>query len=1281
MRRDYFDVYGRVISLQSFPRHKSGGASGRSDLFVLTERDRFFVLGYDERGKRFVTKAEGDATDRVGRPVQSGTKCAIDPKGRVVGLHIYDGMVKMLPILSGTSKSRGHRERNARVGTHLSTAYNTRIDELQVIDMTFLHTSGSKPKICVLFREMPMGQDNGANDVVARDYCVFIKTYTLDLDAKELTRDHPSTKLRTRSNAKRVVAVPFGGVMVVSDAFVEYFSLGMAPSDLTGTTSSSTSSPGNDNTTSPTVDLTTISPVTPSSRHAAGSGRRREHYTERPLGSTSICAIGAIDDVRDARRKGQMRYLFSDVRGSLTIVVISENPRQILTQVVGTTSIASSISYLDSGIVYIGSAMGDSQLIKLSDETFENGSNVRVLDTFTNLGPILDMTAIDLERHGQCKLVTCSGAYGNGSLRVVSNGIGFNVQAGIDLPGVNGMWALRRHFDDTHDRMLVQTFVGETRILGIDDEAEMGEVRIDSFDASAQTLYCGNARGDHIVQVTAQGARLIRCADGHELVDRWDAASGDHDDDAPKHHVVVATGTSSQIVMALNGGVLVYVEIAASDEGSKRFELREVKRKTFEHEIACIDASPMHVPSSNEDSNEDSNEESKTIAPEAATKIADTAMDVESSGEKGNDVWRRHHDRAAFVAVSLWTDIDVRILDLPSLQQRHREKLRGHVLPRSLLLTVMESAPYLLVGLADGHLESFRFDTSTGSLRDRKRVLLGRNPIVLRPFRVSDKSHVFACCDRPMVLYGKKGTITFVNVNMSDEVTFMTPFNSEDFPDCLALSSETMLNIGEIDNIQKLHVETLHLDAAPRRIAYQQSTRTICVCTEKRTSRTSSANSGSGVVRRRRATASSIEEEHFCYVRIYSTESNRLRKIGSHQLDPFESPFSVCSTTFQGDSRQYFVVGTAYLLADEDEPSKGRIMVFAVRTDLRQQDEEEEDEEGATSNMDVEEINQLVLVHEVACDGCPYSMASYQGRIVVGVNAHVNMYEWRRAGIGLRGIRPEDNAAATDDDGNDARRRLEMICTSPGHFVSLLVRCYGDYVAVGDLMKSVRLLQFDRSTQQLIEVARDSQCNWMCALACLPKSESDAHNTFVGAEDSYNLFTLRTNTTARTEEEKARLVVSGEYHLGESVNKFCHGALVMQPPSSDKENGTNDTSKNVSTTRPALMFGTVSGMIGVIVSLTREDFAVLKCLQDAMTKVVHGIGGLKHHHWRSFSNDYRKKPKVSTGFIDGDLVETLLDPEVSRRDVVAAMNEQTKGSVTYDEASVVALIEKLSRMH
>jgi DNA damage-binding protein 1 len=80
--------------------------------------------------------------------------------------------------------------------------------------------------------------------------------------------------------------------------------------------------------------------------------------------------------------------------------------------------------------VFVGSAYGDSQLIKLTSVPDESGSSVEVLDTHMNIGPVLDMCVVASERQGQCHVVTCSGAYKDGSLRVIRSGIGIHEQVG-----------------------------------------------------------------------------------------------------------------------------------------------------------------------------------------------------------------------------------------------------------------------------------------------------------------------------------------------------------------------------------------------------------------------------------------------------------------------------------------------------------------------------------------------------------------------------------------------------------------------------------------------------------------------------------------------------------------------------------------------------------------------------------------------------------------------------------------------------------------------------------
>ncbi|KAL6991597.1 DNA damage-binding protein 1a [Sarracenia purpurea var. burkii] len=140
-------------------------------------------------------------------------------------------------------------------------------------------------------------------------------------------------------------------------------------------------------------------------------------------------------------------------------------------------------------------------LIKLNLHPDAKGSYVEVLERYVNLGPIVDFCVVDLERQGQGQVVTCSGAYKDGSLRIVRNGIGINAQASVELQGIKGMWSLRAATEDPYDTFLVVSFISETRILAMNIEDELEETEIEGFCSEVQTLFCHDAMYNQLVQV------------------------------------------------------------------------------------------------------------------------------------------------------------------------------------------------------------------------------------------------------------------------------------------------------------------------------------------------------------------------------------------------------------------------------------------------------------------------------------------------------------------------------------------------------------------------------------------------------------------------------------------------------------------------------------------------------------------------------------------------------------------------------------------------------------
>lgn len=74
-------------------------------------------------------------------------------------------------------------------------------------------------------------------------------------------------------------------------------------------------------------------------------------------------------------------------------------------------------------------------------------------------------------------------------------------------------------------------------------------------------------------------------------------------------------------------------------------------------------------------------------------------------------------------------------------------------------------------------------------------------------------------------------------------------------------------------------------------------------------------------------------------------------------------------------------------------------------------------------------------------------------------------------------------------------------------------------------------------------------------------------------------FVLATLSAATTDEERQHLQEVGVFHLGEFVNVFCHGSLVLQ-----------NLGESSTPTQGSVLFGTVNGMIGKRLNLNKPFF-------------------------------------------------------------------------------------------
>merc|ERR1719336_107975 len=169
------------------------------------------------------------------------------------------------------------------------------------------------------------------------------------------------------------------------------------------------------------------------------------------------------------------------------------------------------------------------------------------------------------------------------------------------------------------------------------------------------------------------------------------------------------------------------------------------------------------------------------------------------------------------------------------------------------------------------------------------------------------------------------------------------------------------------------------------------------------------------------------------------------------------------------------------------------------------------------------------------------------------------------------------------------------------------------------------------------------------------------------------MFVCHRESGASTDEERQQMAEVGQIHIGDHLNVFKHGSLVMQNlgDSSIPHSG-------------SILFGSVGGAIGLVTQLPQDFYEFLQELQTRLSKVIKSIGRIDHSNWRSFSSD--KKDEACEGFIDGDLIESFLDLDrTTMSEVVTGLQRLdpngggAKVSVSVDDA--IKIVEDLTRIH
>jgi DNA damage-binding protein 1 len=890
-------INGRITSLEAF----TIPSSPTSFLFLTTDQQQYAVISYDEKATPYPVEThasgslEGDELFILGKLAECGPLVSVDPHHRCIVLHLYDGLLTIFPIQQ--SYQPPSKRQQQQKGTGMSTTFSSRsailgapfharLEERTLLGITMLHhadPSATIPHVCVLHQDARGAQH--------------ITTHAIDLGRAQLVN---------LSSSSSNVASSAGG----------------PPNNCERLKKSKV-----DGGSSLILSVPPPQPLVASAATAANSNAAPVH---RPSGGVVIlgqrqityCAMNGYKvmpippalllswDVLPPDASGMPRFLLGDEFGNLhMLTLITQDGTVIALQLdtLGSCTLSSKLLYLDAGIVFCGSILGDSQLIQIHDEPIpveqhddmddalelDDTTYLSVIEEYTNLGPIVDFDLVPTTPGGgskgaesgglgQSQVVTASGTSKSGSLRVIRNGIGMNEYASIELGGIQNMWSLRHDFDDAHHTYLVQSYVGQTRVLGVtsssgeddvqmegaddEDDEEVGgtleEAVLPGLESNESTLYVGNVVGNLYVQITEQKLRLSTPAG--DVLDTWTHPEGSN--------ITVGVGNESgQIAIALRGGIVVYFEIQDN-------KLIKCQEKQMDKEVSCMNINPFTpLPSS-----------------------------MQTDGNATN--------KSSVLAAGLWDDFTVRLLSLEDqlvelaqihLSTKEEEEMeeasaandqrrnRNNMMARSLCLITLDfaashsldghssrsnmnnSSPgvnMLFVGLGDGTLVSFAVvepgDGRALTVQSKKEVSLGTQRINLVPLKTEKGGTcVLATGDRPTVIYltGVGGTSTsnfnpklcYSNVNLSAEeeeegdisndvsrphsqqsiavnvaASFFSPLlfdamGSENYSLCVA--DDTNLRLGVIDDIQKLHVTTCRLGMAPRRIVHYAEGRMFAV--------------------------------------------------------------------------------------------------------------------------------------------------------------------------------------------------------------------------------------------------------------------------------------------------------------------------------------------------------------------------------------------------------------------------------------------------------------------
>jgi DNA damage-binding protein 1 len=794
----------------------------------------YFTLSWNPTTKNLHTeKSFKDISEKAAREAQLGERCNIDPTKRFMTVEIYEGIVTVIPISHDSKRKPATTVKPATLGEPTPT----RISELNVRSSAFLHRRDrkDKPQLALLYE-----------DSVGK---VRLKIRELDYTPALAANEPGTAELEKEQDADKELDLgashllplpaPVYGVLVLGETSISY----------------------------------------------CEEFDRRIKKTEPLKEATIFVAWTQID---------AQRFVLADEYGKLYLLMVLLSSKHDLDgwklDVIGETSRASTLVYLDAGRIFVGSHQGNSQLIQITPGSIE------ILQTFPNIAPVLDFTVMDMGNRssdaqvneyssGQARIVTGSGAFKDGSLRSVRSGVGLEDLGLIgDMENVIDIFSLKSSPESEFADTMVVSFIAQTRVFNFSSDGDVEEVdNFKGMDLSQSTLFATNLPSGKILQITSSAIQINDTESGMTL------ASWSPDGNSS---IAAASTAENKILVSVSGVGLHMLNVSGDNivvTASRHFDASS--------QIACISLSPT---------------------------LRNTCV------------------------VGFWQNSSIALLDASSLATIHSETIEedGIAVPRSLLVTQVleDSLPTLFVGMADGNVVTYSIHPSSNALSGKKSIILGTQQANFKALpKENGLNTVFAICEHPSLIYGSEGRIVYSAITAED-ATCVSPFDTEAFPNSIAIATANELKLAIVDEERTTHVQTLPVNETVRRIAYSADLRAF----------------GLGTIKRTLKDGYEQIESHFKLVDEVAFQELHTFALNEEEL--VESCIRAKLDDGSGDVAERFIIGTSYIEDDAGDAPRGRILVFEV-TDERH----------------------LKLVAEHAVKGACRCLAICQGRIVAAL--------------------------------------------------------------------------------------------------------------------------------------------------------------------------------------------------------------------------------------------------------------------------------------------------------